>query len=106
MLGVHKRTIQRWCLAKKLPNAYRVGRSWRIPRRAVRDSAVARAMIEEPVERELRAATELCDQLRGELTNLANRRIAVLGTEPPPAMRDWRTIGQELAALETATDGL
>jgi len=35
-LGMHPRSIQRRCQAGTLPGAYKAGRSWRIPRSALR----------------------------------------------------------------------
>ncbi len=90
-LGVHKRSIQRWCQAKKLPGAYKVGRSWRIPRAALRAARVDRALRSDAVEGELRAAALACDELRADLEGSSERRRAVRAR--------WRRIGPELQGL-------
>lgn len=32
-IDLDARTIQRWCKMKKIPNAVKLGREWRIPKR-------------------------------------------------------------------------
>ncbi len=64
---MHKRSIQRRCQAGKLPGAYKVGRSWRIPPSALRTAELDRAFRPDEVERELRAATLVCRTLAAEI---------------------------------------
>ncbi len=97
-LGMHPRSIQRWCQAKKLPGAYKAGRSWRIPRSALRAARVDRALRSDGIERELRAAAVACRELRADLEGPDDRRRAVRG-------RWWR-IGPELQDLLWALEDL
>ncbi len=97
-LGMHPRSIQRWCQAKKLPGAYKAGRSWRIPRSALRAARVDRALRSDGIERELRAAAVACRELRADLEGSDDRRRAVRG-------RWWR-IGPELQDLLWALEDL
>jgi len=78
-LGKHPRSIQRWCGAGRLPGAYKAGRSWRIPRSALRAAQVDRALGSGGIERELRAAAVACRELRSDLEGADERRRAALG---------------------------
>lgn len=60
LLGKHPRTIQRWCQAGKLPGAYKAGRSWRIPRAALRQAKLGPALAEDDWVRQARLAIALC----------------------------------------------
>jgi excisionase family DNA binding protein len=104
-LGTHKRTIQRWCSAGKLPGAYKAGRKWRIPPRALREAKLGEALITDDIERELRAATLVCEQVREEMEGLklgSERR----NPDPPADGRSWARIANELERLEEALSGL
>jgi excisionase family DNA binding protein len=103
LLGKHKRTIQRWCAADKLPGSYRAGRSWRIPRSALRDMKLSNALIHDDGQRELRAAVIVCEELRWELDSLRRR-----GPLPPqPASkRNWPVLAREAEQLQRSLDGL
>lgn len=97
-LRKHPRSIQRWCLAGKLPGAYKAGRSWRIPRSALRAARVDRALRSDGVERELRAAALACRQLRADLEGSEERRRAVRNR--------WSRTGPELRDLLWALEDL
>ena len=98
-LGKHPRTIQRWCRAEKLPGAYQVGRSWRIPRSALRAAELDGAFRPDELERELRAATLVCRTLAAEIEEGKPRRRA-------PVDRNWRRVARELEQLREALDRL
>ncbi len=98
-LGKHPRTIQRWCKAGALPGARKLGRSWRIPAADVRATRVAQANGADDVERELRAARVVCEQLKQEMDVAIDRRAA-------PVERNWRRIARELEKLHRALGGL
>ncbi len=98
-LGMHPRSIQRWCQAKKLPGAYKAGRSWRIPRSALRAAQLDRAFRPRRGERELYAATLRCRELHAEMDEV--RRSG------PSAVRsNWRGVVCELADLHDALEDL
>jgi excisionase family DNA binding protein len=90
-LGKHPRSIQRWCQAGRLPGAYKAGRSWRIPRSALRAARVDLALGSDGIERELRAAALACRELCSDLEGSDERRRAVRA--------QWRRIGPELQGL-------
>jgi excisionase family DNA binding protein len=100
-LGKHPRTVQRWCKAGKLPGAYKAGRSWRIPRRSVREAGLGMALRDDDGERELRAATLVCRELSAELDAMRGPPQAT-----PPVPRNWRAIARRLEQLESALQGL
>ncbi|MCA1700698.1 MAG: helix-turn-helix domain-containing protein, partial [Actinobacteria bacterium] len=77
-LGKHPRSIQRWCQAGKLPGAYKAGRSWRIPRAALRAARVDRALRSDGIARELLAATLACRELCADLEGSDERRRALV----------------------------
>lgn len=104
-LGKHRRTLQRWCTAGKLPGAYKAGRSWRIPRRALREKGLGEALISDDLEREVRAATLLCEAVRLELEGLKGQVRPVFGA-PPVDGRNWPRIARELEGLEAGLSGL
>lgn len=105
LLGKHPRTIQRRCRAGKLPGAYKAGRSWRIPRHALREAKLGEALIRDDVERELRAATLVCEQLREEMEafKLGSGRM---NPDRPAGGRNWALVARELERLEAALSGL
>ena len=98
-LGMHKRSIQRRCQAKKLPGAYKVGRSWRIPRSALRAAQLDRAFGPRQGERELHAATLRCRELRAEIEEIRRSGAGAVRS-------DWRGLVRELADLNDALEGL
>ena len=97
-LGKHPRTIQRWCLAGDLPGARKVGCRWRIPAADVRATRVGEDGGADDVERELRAARVVCEQLRQEMEVAIDRRA--------PVERNWRSIARELEKLHQGLGGL
>ncbi len=98
-LGMHPRSIQRRCKAGNLPGAYKAGRSWRIPRSALRAAQLDRAFRPRESESELRAATLRCREARAEMEEA--RRSG------PRAVRsDWRRLVRELSSLHEALEGL
>lgn len=101
----HPRTVQRWCVAGKLPGAYKAGRSWRIPRRALQVAKLDAAARGDDLQRELRSAILVCRQLRTELETLGKRRPGTRGPLPA-AVRNWRLIGLDLTTLESDLEGL
>jgi excisionase family DNA binding protein len=105
LLRKHPRTVQRRCQAGKLPGAYKAGRSWRIPPRALRGAKLGEALIRDDVERELRAATLVCEQLRKEMEalKLGSDR---LHPDPPSDGRNWPLVARELERLEGSLSGL
>jgi excisionase family DNA binding protein len=105
LLRKHPRTIQRRCQAGELPGAYKAGRSWRIPPRALREAKLGEALISDDAERELRAATLVCEQLRGEMEAL-KLRSGRLHPDPPADGRSWGRLAKELESLEQALSGL
>ncbi len=96
-LGKHLRTIQRWCQTGVLPNAHKLGRSWRIPEADLWGAQVGQSADE--AERALRAARLACEDLRAEVE-------AARATRSAPAKRNWRRIAREVAALAAALRGL
>jgi len=98
-LGKHPRSIQRWCQAGKLLGAYKAGRSWRIPRSALRAAELESAFARDPIERELHAAVLACRMLNAEVEEV--RR----GTYPS-VKRDWRRIARMLGELQKALGAL
>ncbi|MDQ4072451.1 MAG: helix-turn-helix domain-containing protein, partial [Actinomycetota bacterium] len=98
-LGLHKRSIQRRCKASKLPGAYQVGRSWRIPPSALRAAELDRAFGRDDVERELRAATLVCRTLAAEIEEGKLPRRA-------PVASNWLRIARELERLHEALERL
>lgn len=98
-LGMHPRSIQRRCQAGKLPGAYKAGRSWRIPRSALRAAQLDRAFRPRGGERELHAATLRCRELKAEME-------AVRRSGPGAVRSNWRRVVGELADLHDALEGL
>jgi hypothetical protein len=98
-LGMHPRSIQRQCMAGKLPGAYKAGRSWRIPRSALRAAGVDRAFRPSEGEGELRAAAGRCRELKVEMEEA--RRCGRRAVRS-----DWRRTVRELADLHEALEGL
>jgi len=94
-LGKHPCTIQRWCSKGTLPGSYKAGRSWRIPRAALRAARVARAFEPDAVEDELRAATVAAQELGREVEDLRRTRRA-------SRRLNWRVIAREVGALKAA----
>ncbi len=107
-LRMHPRSIQRWCQAGKLPGAYKAGRSWRIPRSALRAARVDRAVRSDPIERELRAAAVACRQLRADLEGSDTRRRAVRGrwSRTRPALQDLLWALEDLLVVSTREPSL
>ena len=99
VLGKHPRTIQRWCNQQKLPGAYRSGRSWRIPRSALRAAQLARAFRASDGERELRAAMLRCHELQAEIEDIKR-------SGPGAVRSDWPRLVRELDTLASAIEGL
>ncbi len=98
-LGMHKRSIQRRCQAEKLPGAYKAGRSWRIPRSALRAAQLDRAFRPRQGERELNAATLRCRELRAEMEEVRRSGAGAVQS-------DWHRLVRELADLRDALEGL
>jgi hypothetical protein len=80
-----------------LPNAYKSGRSWRVPPAALREARLDAALKPDDVARPLRAAALVCEQLQRELDEL---------TTGKHSQRNWRRLARELQVLETALDDL
>lgn len=99
LLDKHPRTIQRWCERGKLPGAYKAGRSWRIPRRALQQAKLGPALADDDWIRELQLATATCKQIRAEADHIKRHRRASM-------TRDWPKLARELKQLALATDGL
>ncbi len=99
----HPRTLQRWCQVGKLPGAYKAGRSWRIPRSALREAGLGLdSAREEDYVRQLRGARAVLEEIAAELDEL--RRVGF--DREPRQRRDWRRTAQELTRLEQALEGL
>ena len=98
-LGMHPRSIQRRCQAKKLPGAYKAGRSWRIPRSALRAAQLDRAFRPRDSEPELRAATLRCRELQAEMDEVRRSGGGAVRS-------DWHRLVRELADLHEALEGL
>jgi excisionase family DNA binding protein len=98
-LGMHPRSIQRRCQAGTLPGAYKAGRSWRIPRSALRGAQLERAFRPRDSESELRAATLRCREARAEMEEAQRSGAEAVRS-------DWRRLVRELAALHDALEGL
>ncbi len=98
-LGKHPRSIQRWCQAGRLPGAYKAGRSWRIPRSALRAAKVDRAFRADAIEREIRAAALPCDELRSNLQGPDHRTRATVRAR-------WSRISPELQRLMWSLEDL
>ena len=96
---MHPRSIQRRCKAGRLPGAYKAGRSWRIPRSALRAAELDRAFSPDELERELRAATLACRTLAAEIEEGKRRRRA-------PVECNWTLVARELEQLREALDRL
>jgi excisionase family DNA binding protein len=102
LVGKHPRTIQRWCQDEKLPGAYKAGRSWRIPRRALRGAGLPGTADGEDYVRELSVATRVVEEIAAEL-----RELRELGFwSEPRVRRDWSRTVQDLRRLEQALEGL
>lgn len=102
LLGKDPRTIQRWCAqgpSGKLPDAYKAGRSWRIPRGAVIAAGLGAALRGDDYVGELRVAVGACALIRAEIESLNVN-------EEPLVRRDWRVLSRELQRLEAALSGL
>jgi excisionase family DNA binding protein len=102
LLRKHPRTIQRWCQSGKL-RCRKVGRSWRIPPRAVREAELDAELVD-GVERDLRAATLVCGDLRKEWIDLGVERAAT--GRWPPSTRDWKRIALHVELLRGVIGGL
>ena len=98
-LGMHPRSIQRRCQAGKLPGAYKAGRSWRIPRSALRTAQLDRAFRPRERERELYAATLRCRELKAEMDEVRQ-------SGPSAVQSNWHGVVRELADLHDALEGL
>jgi len=106
LLRKHPRTIQRRCQAGKFPGAYKAGRSWRIPRQTLREAKLGEALVRDAVERELRAATIACEQLRQELEALKAKPRPPFASAFEDGGRNWRAVHHQLDKLQEALRGL
>jgi hypothetical protein len=89
--GKHRRTIQRWCVAGKLPGAYKAGRSWRIPPGALKRAELPELGKSE-LERELKGTVLLCGALLQELEEIRRDQRA-------PTARNWKKVALGLREL-------
>lgn len=94
------RTVQRWCMAGKLPGAYKSGRSWRIPTDALIKAGLGTALEPDRLEFKLTAAQAVVDQLRAELEDSARRN------QPPIVKRDWDSVATSARKLGSTSKRL
>jgi hypothetical protein len=94
------RTVQRWCVAGKLPGAYKAGRSWRIPTDALINAGLGGALQPDTLEAHLATAQAVVDQLIAELDESARRK------QPPIVAREWDSIATSARKLGSASKRL
>jgi hypothetical protein len=94
------RTVQRWCVAGKLPRAYKAGRSWRVPTDALINAGLGSALEPDTLEAHLATAQAVIERLIAELDESARRR------QPPIVARDWDDIATSARRLRSASQRL
>jgi hypothetical protein len=96
----HVRTVQRWCMAGKLPGAYKAGRSWRIPPDALINVGLGSALEPDTPEAHLATAQAVVERLIAELDDSARRK------QPPIVAREWHSIATSARRLRSASKRL
>ena len=94
------RTVQRWCMAGKLPGAYKSGRSWRITTDALIRAGLGTALEPDRLESKLTAAQAVVDQLLSEIDDSARRK------QPPIVEREWDSVARSARKLGSTSKRL